>query len=346
MTWLLNVLVGLVLFIGGLDALTTTMTTQLHKRCCPTFLKATSSSDLVPSTPPKVTPKVSAPEGWSPPTPKPLSTSKTQIPSLLTGSLSLALRLGSAVTVAGWSPKVGLSDPNVDEYSLKLGPLFLSDQSSLSPSVERGIKTPLILYEYEPSPFCKKVREILCFLDIPCEFRPCPRQKGFSDELFERTGRRTVPYLRDPNNEDPDYGMFESEDIIDYLLTRYGEGAEPNFSQRGNFATVTAGLSSVARGLAGGTLDKTARIDNNLMAPITLFGYEASPFVKPVREALCELGLAHVLIPCARGSSNRKVQMELTGRQFQVPFIVDPNTQVECFESNEIVKFLKEVYTI
>jgi len=194
MTCLLNVLVGLVLFIG-LDALTTTMTTQLHKRCCPTFLKATSSSDLVPSTPPKVTPKVSAPEGWSPPTPKPLSTSKTQIPSLLTGSLSLALRLGSAVTVAGWSPKVGLSDPNVDEYSLKLGPLFLSDQSSLSPSVERGIKTPLILYEYEPSPFCKKVREILCFLDIPCEFRPCPRQKGFSDELFERTGRRTVPYL-------------------------------------------------------------------------------------------------------------------------------------------------------
>ncbi|GMI51424.1 hypothetical protein ScalyP_jg3802, partial [Parmales sp. scaly parma] len=197
---------------------------------------------------------------------------KKQFPSLLTGSLSLALRLGSAVTVAGWSPKVGLSDPNEDEYSLKLGPLFLSDRSCLSPSDERGIKTPLILYEYEPSPFCKKVREILCFLDIPCEFRPCPRQKGFSDELFERTGRRTVPYLRDPNNEDPDYGMFESEEIIDYLLKRYGEGAESNFSQRGNFATVTAGLSSVARGLAGGTLDNKARPDNNLMAPITLFG--------------------------------------------------------------------------
>ena len=36
--------------------------------------------------------------------------------------------------------------------------------------------------------------------------------------------------------------------------------------------------------------------------------------------------------------------MKKTGL-FQVPFIVDPNTGVEMFESAEIVKYLNEVYT-
>ena len=57
-------------------------------------------------------------------------------------------------------------------------------------------KAPLILYEYEASPFCRKVREAALLLDITLELRPCPGARaGFASELKERTGRMTVPYV-------------------------------------------------------------------------------------------------------------------------------------------------------
>ena len=37
--------------------------------------------------------------------------------------------------------------------------------------------------------------------------------------------------------------------------------------------------------------------------------------------------------------------IEKTGR-FQVPFLVDPNTGIEMYESNEIVDYLESVYTV
>ena len=36
----------------------------------------------------------------------------------------------------------------------------------------------------------------------------------------------------------------------------------------------------------------------------------------------------------------------MKGVQFQVPFLVDPNTGVELFESPEILDYLEEVYTV
>jgi len=77
---------------------------------------------------------------------------------------------------------------------------------------------------------------------------------------------------------------------------------------------------------------------------ITLWGFEGSPFARPVREALCSLGLRHRLISCARGSQNRDKLFELTGR-FQVPYLQDPNTGVNMFESGDIVKYLNAAYT-
>lgn len=93
----------------------------------------------------------------------------------------------------------------------------------------------------------------------------------------------------------------------------------------------------------------SSRLDNkqingvDKLKPIVLWGYESSPFVKPVREALCTLGLAHQVVYCARGSANREKLFKKTGR-FQVPFIEDPNTGIEMFESGEIVKYLMSTY--
>ena len=51
-------------------------------------------------------------------------------------------------------------------------------------------------------------------------------------------------------------------------------------------------------------------------------------------------------MPTARGSANRDRLIAKTGVQFQVPYLVDPNTGVALFESSEIVEYLEEVYTV
>ena len=68
--------------------------------------------------------------------------------------------------------------------------------------------------------------------------------------------------------------------------------------------------------------------------------------MRPVREKLCALCLRHVVVPTARGSPNRDKLIAKTGVQFQVPYLVDPNTGVELFESPEILDYLEEVYTV
>mmetsp|Transcript_64847 Transcript_64847/g.114941 ORF Transcript_64847/g.114941 Transcript_64847/m.114941 type:complete len:146 (+) Transcript_64847:128-565(+) len=144
--------------------------------------------------------------------------------------------------------------------------------------------------------------------------------------------------------------MFESDDIIDYLFASYGpsEGAyDPKslWPLRGNFALITAALASMVRGFSGGKRQANARPDNEQMLPLELWGYEPSPFVRPVREKLCSLCLPHVLVPTARGSANRDRLVSLTGAQFQVPFLKDPNTGIQLFESPDIIDYLEEVYT-
>jgi len=153
-------------------------------------------------------------------------------------------------------------------------------------------------------------------------------------------GKRTVPYM-----EDGSIKMFESDDIINYLFDTYGPGrSEVPWLLKGDFARITATYAASARGYAGSRLLPKARKDFTTLKPIVLWGYEGSPFVRPVREALGSLGLAHVMINCGRGSQNRDKLFAKTGR-FQVPYIEDPNTGINMFESAEIVKYLMAVYT-
>ena len=92
---------------------------------------------------------------------------------------------------------------------------------------KRPSKT-LLLYEYEGSPFCKKVREACSLLDVTVEYRPCPSARyGFSDQLATRTqGDRTVPMFYDPNNSIGGLNSLQDADaIVDYLFDYYGPGA-------------------------------------------------------------------------------------------------------------------------
>ncbi|KAJ8599514.1 hypothetical protein CTAYLR_009442 [Chrysophaeum taylorii] len=296
-------------------------------------------------------PAIAKPKNFVAPEPKPLQVTRSeQVPALLSGSVALALRLATGTFVLGWKPvslEVGPLrfgrplDPA--DYALRLGPIAFRDEGA--PGL-RSPSRPLVLYEYESSPFCRKVREAACVLNVPLEMRPCPGARdGFSDELERLTGRRTVPYLRDPN---AGVDMFESEEIIDYLFDTYGSPkSDPKalWPLRGSFALWTAAFAALARGLPCSKRDPRAKPDNSRVQPLVLWGYETSPFVKGVRERLCALCLPHVVIPCARGSPNRDALLKKTG-SFQVPYLEDPNTGLALFESNEIEDYLREVYAV
>ena len=62
-----------------------------------------------------------------------------------------------------------------------------------------------------------------------------------------------------------------------------------------------------------------------------------------MRERLCELELTYTLHNVARGSAAREAFVERSGKM-QVPYLVDPNTGVEMFESAEILTYLDETY--
>eukprot|EP01031_Cornospumella_fuschlensis_P038684 gene38684-47029_t len=290
----------------------------------------------LPFTLPTSPPTLQPPKDFKIPEPKPMSVADGDYSGVYAASLGSAIRLGSGAFVIGWTPFCPSSGPWPGTLNV------LRDGSSLLASCARPASPPVI-YEYEASPYCRKVREAVAMLDLTVEYRPCPgARQGWSDEQARVTGgRRTVPYL-----QDGDTGLFESDDIINYLFDKYGPGrGYVPFMLKGDFAVRTCAYAAQLRKYAGSRLLRNARGDMSSMQPVVLWGYEASPFVKPVRETLSALGLRHVMVSCARGSSNRDALFALTGR-FQVPYLQDPNTGVQMFESSAIVKYLLDVYTV
>jgi glutathione S-transferase len=313
--------------------------------------------------------KVEKPIDFVQPEPKPLQISpSTDLIRFTKSAISFALRLGTGTFVLGWKLDTLFYDNNNNDdddnnnndgdkpllYSLRLGPFSVRDTSSVLNLKTNDVprpSIPLVLYEYDSSPYCKRVREMINLLDLTVEYRPCPgaRDGKFSNELYEKTGRRTVPYLYDPNT---DKGLFESNDQIEYLLKNYGPQDVNSYDRKAlwpitfeGFSIFTSTLCAILLDMPCKTKQINSRPDNEDMIPIEIWGNEASPFVRPVREKLCSLCLPHYMISCSRGSINRDIMMQKTGR-FQVPYLVDPNTGIEMYESEEIVKYLDTVYTI
>ena len=292
--------------------------------------------------------KLKVPEDFRVPEPKPLTVTRpSDLPNLLKSAIALGVRLATGVFVLGWKVDTVFA-PEDGKYALQLGPLRLRDSSSVLDKAPRPNK-PLILYEYSASPYCLRVRECINLLDLSVEYRPCPgaRQGAFSQQLLKKTGRQTVPYLVDPNTG---MELFESSSQIEYLLDNYGPPAD-SFDRKAlwpitwePFSIWSSTQVALLRGMPGARRQANARPDNEQRKPLELWGYEASPFVRPVREKLVSLCLPHIMVSCSRGSANRDRLVERTGR-FLVPFLYDPNTGVEMFESPEMVEYLEAVYT-
>lgn len=196
---------------------------------------------------------------------------------------------------------------------------------------------PLELFEFESCPYCRKVREALSILDLTAMIYPCPK-KGprFRKEVQERGGKVQFPYLVDPNAEKE---MYESDDIVRHLFDTYGDGKIPLLLSMGLLTDLMAGLASAARPMQGTFYEPSTPPEK----PLELYSFEASPFCRIAREVLCSLEIPYLLHNVAKGSAGREAFVERSGKMM-VPYLVDPNTGTEMFESGDIAAYLRATY--
>ncbi len=231
--------------------------------------------------------------------------------------------------------------------------------NAFEPAARRPEKL-LELYEFEACPYCCKVRQALTELDLDAKIYPCPKNgERYRPQVIERSGRVSFPYLVDPNTG---VAMYESDDIIQYLYDTYGGRPAPRWLLVDELTPLTSSIAVGIRGLRG----LNRRPARAPVQALELYSFESSPFSRPVRELLCELEIPYVLRNTGKGQwkdlgppfvksrifadtplrgRNRLALKERTGR-VQLPYLVDPNTGVEMYESEDILRYLEETYAL
>ncbi|MEM1246700.1 MAG: glutathione S-transferase N-terminal domain-containing protein [Acidobacteriota bacterium] len=103
-------------------------------------------------------------------------------------------------------------------------------------------------------------------------------------------------------------------------------------------SSLGATLSRFALGLSVGNPGK--RPDQLL----EVYEFENCPFCRKVREALSILDLDARIWPCPKNGPRYRPELIERGGKAQFPYLVDPNTGVEMYESDAIVRYLFETY--
>jgi glutathione S-transferase len=195
---------------------------------------------------------------------------------------------------------------------------------------------PLQLYEAEGCPFSRKVREVLSELDLVYLSYPVARGSRHEAVLRNLGGKAQIPFLLDPNTG---RRLYDAEDIITYLHERYGAG-------RSTSSFLLAPLQT-ASSVASSYLRRRGMVVQSHSEPppktLILYQYEGSPYCRKVREILHELDLPCLMKNVARGSLRRK-ELIAHGSKMQVPYLIDPNTQIAMYESEDIIRYLRKTY--
>jgi glutaredoxin len=150
---------------------------------------------------------------------------------------------------------------------------------------------PIVLYEFEACPFCRRVRETATQLDLQLVVKPCPKDAlTHRDEAMNNGNTKgTFPFLVDENTGT---AMGESEDIARYLWATYGEQTE--FPEAVVSSTLFTGwMPTLLRAGRGMTRYASADTNNaknnsekNNQPNITLYNYEGNQFARLVRYVL------------------------------------------------------------
>ena len=77
---------------------------------------------------------------------------------------------------------------------------------------------------------------------------------------------------------------------------------------------------------------------------LQLYDIENCPYCRLVREALTELDLDAEIYPCPKTGQRFRPEVVARGGKAQFPYLVDPNTGAEMYESLEIIAYLFDTY--
>ncbi|MEP5764393.1 MAG: glutathione S-transferase N-terminal domain-containing protein [Halieaceae bacterium] len=108
---------------------------------------------------------------------------------------------------------------------------------------------------------------------------------------------------------------------------------------RNNLFTST--LASSVRGWQG------IRARSDTMKPaqlLKIYDIENCPFCRIVREVLTELDLDAEIYPCPKGGERYRQELLARGGKTQFPYLIDPNTGAEMYESMDIIVYLYREY--
>ena len=99
--------------------------------------------------------------------------------------------------------------------------------------------------------------------------------------------------------------------------------------------------ATLARGVSGVFVGKLGRRPEQ---PLELYEFEGCPFCRKVREAFTILDLEARIWPCPKGGPRYRPELQERGGKAQFPYLVDPNTGKEMYESDDIIRYLFETY--
>lgn len=103
----------------------------------------------------------------------------------------------------------------------------------------------------------------------------------------------------------------------------------------------TSMLSTVLRATNGIQIGAVAAKPQKMLQ---LYDIENCPYCRLVREALTELDLDVEVYPCPKNGERFRPELVERGGKAQFPYLIDPNTGVEMYESLDIVAYLFETY--
>jgi glutathione S-transferase len=104
----------------------------------------------------------------------------------------------------------------------------------------------------------------------------------------------------------------------------------------------TSWAVSVARLGAGYVARRSARRRPEKL--LELYEFEGCPFCRRVREYLSESDLEAMIYPCPKGGTRFRERVRALGGKAQFPFLVDPNTGHQLYESRDIIRYLATTY--
>jgi glutathione S-transferase len=109
----------------------------------------------------------------------------------------------------------------------------------------------------------------------------------------------------------------------------------------------------MARNLATSMIATLVRATNGIQSTpaarkpkrsLRLYDIENCPYCRLVRETLTELDIDAEIYPCPKSGQRFRQELVERGGKAQFPYLVDPNTRVEMYESLDIIAYLFETY--